>query len=475
MNPNSDQELLSRYSRHGEESAFAEIVRHQVDWVYSAACRIVVDPHLAEDITQTVFTTLARDSAAVVRRLQDGVPLSAWLHRTTRNVAAKTVRTEERRRAREHQFVMNPDTTTPAGDEEVLWNQIAPQLDAAIAELPDTDRDALLLRFFERHTAREIGSRLGIGEEAAQKRVARAMERLRGLLVARGLTISVAGLTTAVATHAVQSAPAGLASAVGLAALASGSAGTTALMIAGIPAKSFALGATLAAIGLAITAGWQQRELRRLQSAPEPQTTAVEALPASAATGVPTDEGLRTEVLQLRGEVARLLREQAELRRAAVRMSAAPIVPATASESVEPQDLEAARQLGLRKLNFAKNLALTCYLYAGDHNDHFPGSFADAARYAEKADDAGDLGDLNPDQFELIYQGPLATVANPSRTILLREKEPFPSIGRSGFSRTYAFVDGHSEIVHRDNGNFESFEAERTPTFAPPAGATGSN
>ncbi len=472
MNPESDQELLSRYSRHGEESAFTEIVRHQVDWVYSAACRIVVDPHLAEDITQTVFTTLARDSAAVVRRLQDGVPLSAWLHRTTRNVAAKTVRTEERRRTREHQFVMNPDTTTPAGDEEALWNQIAPQLDAAIAELPDTDRDALLLRFFERHTAREIGSRLGIGEEAAQKRVARAMERLRGLLVSRGLTISVAGLTTAVATHAVQSAPAGLASAVGLAALASGSAGTTALMIAGIPAKSFALGATLAAIGLAITAGWQQRELRRLQSAQEPTATAAESLPVQVATGVPTDEELRGEVLKLRGEVARLLREQAKLRQAAARRSAVPIAPATVSESGEPQDLEAARQSGLQKLNFAKNLALTCYLYAGDHNDHFPGSFADAARYAEKSDDTGDL---SPDQFELMYQGPLATVADPSRTILLREKEPFPSIGRSGFSRTYAFVDGHSEIVHRDNGNFESFEAERTATTAPPAGGTGSN
>ncbi|MEN9676975.1 MAG: hypothetical protein RIS76_2871 [Verrucomicrobiota bacterium] len=472
MNPESDQELLSRYSRHGEESAFAKIVRHQVDWVYSAACRIVVDPHLAEDITQTVFTTLARDSAAVVRRLQDGIPLSAWLHRTTRNVAAKTVRTEERRRTREHLFVMNPDTTTPAGDEEVDWNQISPQLDAAISELPDTDRDALLLRFFERHTAREIGSRLGIGEEAAQKRVVRAMERLRGLLVARGLTISVAGLTTAVATHAVQSAPAGLASSVGLAALASGSAGTTAWMLAGIPAKSVAVGTTVVAIGLAITAGWQQRELRRLHSAQQPTATAAESLPVPVATGVPTDEELRAEVLKLRGEVSRLLREQAELRQAAARRSTASIAPATASESGEPQDLEAARQLGLRKLNFAKNLALTCHLYAGDHDDHFPGSFADAARYAEKSDDTEDL---SPDQFELMYQGPLAIVANPSRTILLREKEPFPSFGRPGFSRTYGFLDGHSEIVHRDDGNFESFEAERTPTIILPAGATGSN
>ena len=45
---------------------------------------------------------------------------------------------------------------------ETCWDQIAPYLDHALAELSEPDRDALLFRFFERKTAREIGERLGL-------------------------------------------------------------------------------------------------------------------------------------------------------------------------------------------------------------------------------------------------------------------------------------------------------------------------
>lgn len=110
----SDQQLLTRYARQRDEGAFAELVQRQVDLVYSAALRLVIDPHLAEDVTQAVFAALARQAAEVARRLDGGAPLSGWLHVTTRNQAAATVRTEERRRAREQEAVAMLEPAVPS-------------------------------------------------------------------------------------------------------------------------------------------------------------------------------------------------------------------------------------------------------------------------------------------------------------------------------------------------------------------------
>jgi DNA-directed RNA polymerase specialized sigma24 family protein len=99
MNGLSDQQLLRDYVESRSETAFAELVRRHVGLVYSAAVRMVCDPHLAEDVSQGVFTVLARNAPTLT-----GHPvLCGWLHRTTRNLASKTVRAEVSRRAREQQ------------------------------------------------------------------------------------------------------------------------------------------------------------------------------------------------------------------------------------------------------------------------------------------------------------------------------------------------------------------------------------
>ena len=460
MKAGSELELLTRYFRDGEESAFAEIVRSQLDWVYSAARRIVVDPHLAEDVAQSVFVALAREADAVARRLGDGMPLSAWLHRTTRNVAAKLVRTEERRRSREHQFVMNPVSLETNGGGEPAWDDLAPHLDAAIAELPDPDRDALLLRYFERRTSREIGNRLGIGEEAAQKRVTRAMERLRGGLVARGIPVSVAALSGSVATHAVQSAPAGLAT-------------TIQALTAGIPAaggggflawlspKAVAVGSGLVAAGLAVTVAWQAREVRSLRAELAQVRIPVEATPV-AQTPVPAGNAEEhAELLRLRGEVARLLRERDALKVLATKPNPVPPDAGVAATS-GLSDYEVFRNSGIRKLNESKNWVLACIKYAEAHGDRYPDSLEEASGYLDAASaTAGNGGD----RYELVYHGSFAGVTNPSRTIVLREKEPFQNFDRPGFSRTYGFLDGHAEIHSAEDGNFEAWEAERTPVL----------
>src|ERR1039458_6057577 len=164
MNGLTDQQLLREYTQFRAEGAFGELVQHHVDLVYSAALCIVRDAHLAEDVTQSVFLALSRNAGQLIQH----PVLSGWLHRTTQNLAANAVRSDVRRRAHEPEAAaMNDLLSTEPG---AGWEEIAPQLDAALGELSELDRDALLLRYFERKSALEMAQSLGTSEEAAQKR-----------------------------------------------------------------------------------------------------------------------------------------------------------------------------------------------------------------------------------------------------------------------------------------------------------------
>src|SRR5437868_9991783 len=99
MNSRTDNELLRDYSDDGSEAAFAELVRRHVDFVFSAALRLVRDTHLAQDVSQKVFLALAQNAG----HLLDHAFLSGWLHRTTHNLSANTVRADVRRRIREQE------------------------------------------------------------------------------------------------------------------------------------------------------------------------------------------------------------------------------------------------------------------------------------------------------------------------------------------------------------------------------------
>src|SRR5438046_5213176 len=171
MNNLTDQQLLRDYTERRAEVAFAELVRRHVDLVYSAALRMVRDAHLAEDVTQSVFVALARNAPQLISR----PVLSGWLHRTAQNLAANVVRSDVRRRAREQEAAVMNELLSAEPDH--VWEQIAPHLDAALGELSEPDRDALLLRYFERKSAHEIAEILGTSEDAAQKRVSRPVER----------------------------------------------------------------------------------------------------------------------------------------------------------------------------------------------------------------------------------------------------------------------------------------------------------
>jgi RNA polymerase sigma factor (sigma-70 family) len=214
------QKLLAEYVANGSEAAFRELVARYINLVYSTALRLVGgDAHLAEDVTQTVFISLARKA----RSLSNEVMLGGWLHQHTYYVATKAVRSERRRQSREREAV---EMNTLQDDSGASLRQVAPMLDEAITQLGSEDRTAILLRFFEQRDFRAVGEALGSSEDAARMRVNRALEKLHSLLKRRGVTLSAAALGTALTAGAVNAAPAGLAATVSTAALAGAAAGT---------------------------------------------------------------------------------------------------------------------------------------------------------------------------------------------------------------------------------------------------------
>jgi RNA polymerase sigma factor (sigma-70 family) len=206
----ADSQLLSRYLCEKSQDAFAELVRRHLDLVYSAALRQVRSPQLAEEISQSVFTDLARDA----HKLKPDTVLTAWLYRVARRTAIDVIRREIRRQARERLAVEMAAMNTASE-----WTRIEPLLDEAMDALDETDRAAVLLRYFDNKSLREVGQALGTSDDAAQKRVSRAVERLREFFSKRGITIGAAGLVVVISANAVQAAPAVLAVAISSAAL----------------------------------------------------------------------------------------------------------------------------------------------------------------------------------------------------------------------------------------------------------------
>lgn len=214
-----DHHLLQCFVDDRSEAAFAELVQRHVDLVYSTARRLVGgDRHLAQDVTQTVFADLARKAT----RLVDHPAPAGWLHRHTFFVASGLVRAEQRRKRREREATDMNDAITP----EAAWSLVEGNLDEALNRLGEIDRHAIVLRFFEKQDLRTVGKALGVGEDAAQKRVGRALEKLRVILQRLGVNLPAALLAPALAGHAVTAAPALLPGAVTTAVMSGSAAGT---------------------------------------------------------------------------------------------------------------------------------------------------------------------------------------------------------------------------------------------------------
>ena len=309
-----DAELLRQYAQSGSETAFAELVGRHLPLVYAAALRQGnADEALAKDVAQTVFIDLARKASSLLGR----EVLAGWLYTSTRLAASKAVRGEHRRQLREQIAASMQEQTTPP-DSQSHQAELRLVLDEAMSELDAGERNAVLIRFFQGKELKEVGSALGISEDAARMRITRALANLQTLLKQRGVTITTVALGTALATEAATAVPAGLAAAISAAAL-TGSAVTTTAVIAAT--KAFAMTtvqkalvtvtvAVLAGAGLyeARQAASTRAEVRTLQQQQGPLTEQIQQLQRER------DETAR-QLASLREDNERLNRDTGELRK----------------------------------------------------------------------------------------------------------------------------------------------------------------
>ena len=198
-------DLLREYATSNSEQAFRALVDRHLNMVYATALRQVHDVHAAEEVTQAVFVALARKASSISK----ATILAGWLFRAARFAGTKAKRGEDRRKRWESEAAKMEPVNSESG-----WEQIAPFLNDAIAELGETDRAAIILRFFESKTMQQVGSALGTSEGAAKMRLSRAMERLRRIFQKRGVVISSAVLLAVLSTPSAPAAPAGLASSI---------------------------------------------------------------------------------------------------------------------------------------------------------------------------------------------------------------------------------------------------------------------
>jgi RNA polymerase sigma factor (sigma-70 family) len=434
-----DAELLRQYAMERSEGAFAELTGRHVDLVYSAALRMVSgDAASAQDVTQQVFTEVARQAARLARH----PALVGWLYTTTRLMALRMNRTEQRRKAREQEAntmtELLHDDTPPAD-----WSQLSPVIEEALHELSEKDRHAILLRFFQNKPLNEVGAGLNLTENAARMRVDRALDKLRGKLARRGVTTTAAALAAVVSANAVQCAPAGFAASISAAAIA-GSTIHASTLIAVTKTiamttlqKTLVAGALTVAAGTGIYAVHQSSQLRgqlqSLQQEQAPLTAQIQLLEqehskATNQLAALQEENARlksgqstTELLKLRGQVG-ALRQQAVANQAKTGLSASGL----AKLLNDPAMKEYIRQAQVEKLRSMYADLFTELKLTPEQTDKFLQISVDkASKYLTK------------------YMGPAQGTPEPSpaKASTERENQLQALLGEAGFARYNAFSD----------------------------------
>ncbi|HVS72603.1 MAG TPA: RNA polymerase sigma factor [Phycisphaerae bacterium] len=282
----NDFELLRRYGRGRDEEAFAELMRRHVDWVYSACRRQVGDAALAEDAAQAVFLALARKAGT----LGEQTSISGWLFTTARYVCASARKLQKRRQKHERQAAsMARDESDGAGEER--WLRIERTVDEGLSRLSAADRELVILRYLRGLSHREIGAAMCITEAAAQRRVGRAMERLRGKLRGAAPEMNAEGLGVVLLAHAHGAAPAGVAER-GMAAVKGGSvAGKAEILLRGVKTMRRAMtikvtgavtvGLMVVAVGLAARLNGEGSPETAAAAASVPETTVLATMDLS--------------------------------------------------------------------------------------------------------------------------------------------------------------------------------------------------
>ena len=457
--------LLREYALKRSEEAFRELTSRYIHLVYSTAIRLMNgDVHRAEDVVQTVFFDLAR----LADTLSPEVMLGGWLHRRACHVAANFIRSERRRQNRERQAAEMNALQEP----DPNLNQILPVLDDAINHLNATDRAAILLRFFEGRDLGAIGAALGTSEDAAQKRVSRALAKLRVLLTRRGVTASAALLVSVLSSQSANLAPSALAASVSIAALAGASAKSgialTLLKLAAMTkTKVGAAVAAVAAVGTIFVIEYPtltalrhehqalQQELSQQMAQEGGRQSESEALLAAKPTALTAAqlaelETLRRDVAAYRKQSSGLAALQAgnSRLRAALRGGGNSTDPAEADFQHETR----------RRIQDLKKWGLMFRVHANDHGGQFPDNWEQVAEQIPETERASFL-EFARQNYEIAYHGKEESISNRWSGILFREKQARQSPSGKWF-KVYGHLDGSASTLTQPPVNFSDFEKQ---------------
>jgi RNA polymerase sigma factor (sigma-70 family) len=256
-----DRDLVRSYASEGSETAFRALVGRHVDLVFATALRQVGNTGLAEEITQNVFVQLARKAPA----LAGHETIAGWLHRSAILESKARFRAEMRRRRREEVAAALAETESAGRDPAA---DLSPLLDEALLQLREADRLALVLRFLEERSLREVGTALGIDEDAARKRVSRALSRVTEFFRSRGFALPSAGGAALLSkvTQAAPAVPPGLASSAAAAGLAAGGpASGLGLLLLSVMSLTKTQTALLCGVLVLAPLAWQSASLAHAQ------------------------------------------------------------------------------------------------------------------------------------------------------------------------------------------------------------------
>jgi len=167
-----DPDLADVRAAQRDRHAFDRLYRRYLDRVYSYAFYQLGDHHDAEDATERTFLAAL---AAIDRFHDEGSTFRAWLFRIAHNAIANSRRA--RRRRRTQPITDAHQQAAPAADPAGVVARADQQREirAALARIPAERRQAILLRFVDGLSAREIGAVLGRSEGAARVLLHRAL------------------------------------------------------------------------------------------------------------------------------------------------------------------------------------------------------------------------------------------------------------------------------------------------------------
>jgi RNA polymerase sigma factor (sigma-70 family) len=462
-----DRPLMELYDREGSEAAFADLVHRHIDLVWGAAFRVSGDSELARDVAQTVFSDLARKA----RFFPSAATIPGWLYRAALLAARKAVRTNARRSRREKEAM---DNISQLSETSFAVDQLLPLLDEGLQTLPQKDRDAVVLRFFARKSLAEIGGTFAISEDAAQKRVTRALERLKSYFQRRGHIVPVGAVLAALSAAGAVAAPAGLAGTVaGLscAAVTTGWLATTTSFLSGtgqqiVLMKTKIAIASLAAVAVSSPLVLQHKTLASLQRDHAEIMAATRDL--DTLRGQAGQSAVQRQFAADWAQHQRDLDELRSLREESKRLAdAAAANPglhqrllaarknheaATATAALANETLEA-EVLKVRTVQAMKHLGLAARIFATDNKDHFPKSFQDMTNELG----TNQLpGDMPLDRFEFAQHEREIFETEP-QLILFREKEP-RRLPDGKWTRAYTLADGSVQNPVQDTPDFSEWE-----------------